>query len=139
MKDVALIFHFIGLAMGVGTSFGFLFLGFVAAKLEPSERGDFMKKALGLIKMAYVGLSLLVLSGIYLLSLQWGHILHCLLFQIKIGLVLVLIGLVLSIGSKAKKIQNNEEGVNLKDVKFLGRMALMTGVFIISLAVMVFH
>lgn len=42
MRDVMLIVHFIGLAMGVGTSFAFMFLGwnhekyFVAPNLFPT-------------------------------------------------------------------------------------------------------
>ena len=42
MREVMLIVHFIGLAMGLGTSFGFVFLGIAASKLQKEDTKKFM-------------------------------------------------------------------------------------------------
>ena len=63
-----MIFHFIGLVMGLGTSFGFMFLGMAAAKLPEEERPKFMVNALGLSRMGHIGLTLLVISGLFLMD-----------------------------------------------------------------------
>ncbi len=65
-----LIFHFLGLAMGLGTAFAHAFLGFSASKL-PKEEAIKLKlnsKSLGL--MGNIGLLLLLVSGIYLIGIR---------------------------------------------------------------------
>lgn len=37
MREAMLIVHFLGLAMGLGTSFAFMFLGMVSDKMEKEE------------------------------------------------------------------------------------------------------
>ena len=55
MREVMLIIHFIGLAMGAGTAFGFLFLGIASSKFEKKEGEKFMVNALFLGKMGQIG------------------------------------------------------------------------------------
>ena len=38
MRETMLVIHFLGLAMGLGTSFGYMFLGMAASKM-PKEEG----------------------------------------------------------------------------------------------------
>lgn len=67
MREIMLIFHLIGLVMALGAGFANFFLGTVASKLEPSERGNFMAKTMILGRMSQIGLALLLLSGFYLI------------------------------------------------------------------------
>jgi hypothetical protein len=63
MYDVLLMLHFIGLAMGVGTSFAMLTLGSTARRLPPEERGVFFGRIGGLAKNGSIGFALLVASA----------------------------------------------------------------------------
>ncbi|MCB0639038.1 MAG: hypothetical protein KDC54_20555, partial [Lewinella sp.] len=64
MREAALIIHFIGLAMGLGTSFAFMFLGIASSKMEKNDGINFMLKAMSISRMGHIGLTLLILSGL---------------------------------------------------------------------------
>ena len=52
MREVMLIFHFIGLAMGMGTGFAHAFLGKASAKMPPDAERQFKKmKTMGKITL----------------------------------------------------------------------------------------
>ncbi len=71
MREAMLIVHFIGLAMGIGTSFAFLFLGIASSKMEQNEGQKFTLNTFALAKMGHVGLALLIISGGYLMTPYW--------------------------------------------------------------------
>ena len=91
-----LVLHFIGLALGVGTSMAMLTLGALARNLPDAERGAFMQRVSPLRKHGSYGLALLILSGLSLFILRgpaqvmaWGGP----AFHAKLTLVVVLCGL----------------------------------------------
>ena len=91
-----LIVHFIGLAMGLGTGIGFIFLGAAASKMEMPERKKFMLNAFALSNMGKTGLVLLILSGGYLITNYWKSLTAMPLLMAKLSLVLVLIILIIT-------------------------------------------
>lgn len=138
MRDIMLIIHFIGLAMGLGASFANLFLGMVASKLPPEDARAFALKTMELRKMGYIGISLLVLSGLYLMSPYWRILPTTPLLIAKLLLVAVLIGLI-SVMSKAGDKFKAGDATQMKLLKPLGRIALIITLVIVILAVSVFH
>ncbi|MBK8506691.1 MAG: hypothetical protein IPL46_33595 [Saprospiraceae bacterium] len=139
MKDVMLIIHFLGIAMGVGTAIGMFFLGQAASKLEKSERIKFQLNALSLSKMGNIGLILLFLSGGYLMTPYWKTLGSTPLLMIKLILFLVLAALIGIISSISKKAKQGDPEKHLNKSKTLGQIALVTAVIIVVLAVLVFH
>lgn len=138
MREVMLVFHFIGLAMGLGTSFGFMFLGMASAKMEPAEAMKFRLQSFALSRMGHVGLTLLVLSGLYLITPYWSKLSAMPFLIVKLVLVLTLgalIGMISSLGRKAQ-LGNAEE--NMKKLGPLGRVSLLTTLVIVILAVYIF-
>ena len=103
MQDIMLILHFIGLAMGLGTSFGFMFLGIAGSKMEKEEQLKFMLNTLALSKMGHIGLTLLVISGVVLMTPYWSILPTTPTLMAKLVLVLVLGALIGIISSKGKK------------------------------------
>jgi hypothetical protein len=139
MRDLMLIIHFIGLAMALGTGFANLFLGMVASKLEPAERGSFMSKTLILGRMGQIGLGLLLLSGFYLATPYWqvlGEMPTLIIKLILVALLLILVSIILLIVSKAKK-QGNP--ALLAKIKPLGILNFLLGITIVIFAVLTFH
>ena len=141
MHETLLILHFIGLALGVGTSFAMLTLGFAVAKLPPEERGPFMTRALVLSKNGSYGLLLLILSGLGILFyrgvgnvMQWGGG----AFHAKLTLVLVLCGVVGYMQSLIRKLRNGGGPEIMGRLRTLGRVGLVTSVAIVILAVIAF-
>ncbi|HCS20908.1 MAG TPA: hypothetical protein DIW47_10190 [Bacteroidetes bacterium] len=139
MQETMLILHFLGLAMGLGTSFGFMFLGIAGAKMEKADRLKFQLNAMGLSRMGHIGLTLLVISGTVLMAPYWSVLPSSPVLIAKLVLVLVLgalIGIITSIGKKAM-LGNPEE--QLTKIQPLGKIALLTGVAIVVLAVYFFR
>lgn len=140
MRDVALIMHFLGLAMGLGTSFAFIFLGIQSSKLETKAGQQFMINAFALSKMGNLGLILLFLSGGYLATDLWANILSDTLFLMKVILFLILGALLGIIGSNAKKAKNADDPTPfLNKIKLLGNLTTLVGLTIVILAVLRFN
>lgn len=134
-----LIIHFIGLAMGLGTSFAHIFLSKTLLKLSPDEGIRFQRQTKGLSLMGGIGTILLLISGIYLIIPFWPVLKHMPLLITKLILFLFLVVLILLINLNAKRNLNEEIERSSKGVKIMGKMAFMIGVIIVILAVMVFH
>lgn len=139
MRDLMLIIHFIGLAMALGTGFANLFLGVVASKLEPAEKGSFMSKTLILGRMGQIGLVLLILSGFYLMTPYWGALSSMPLLIVKLILVTLLVILVTVIILKVRKSKKEGNPALLAKIKPIGIMNFLLGVAIVVLAVLIFH
>jgi uncharacterized membrane protein len=139
MRETMLIIHFIGLAMGMGTSFAFMFLGIAASKMEKEEAIKFTLKALSISKMGQIGLVLLVLTGIYLISPYIASITEMPYLMAKLILVLVLGALIGMLSSTAKKAQLGNAEVHLKKMEGMGKLSMLTSIAIVILAVLSFH
>ena len=139
MRDIMLIIHFIGLAMGVGTSFAHAFLGKTLSKLERSEAKKFSHQIKALSQMGYSGSILLLFSGIYLLLPFWPIITTLPLLILKLILFVILMILILLINRDAGKNYKDDTDGNLKRVELMGKLVLVISVVIVIIAVNVFH
>ena len=139
MKELALFIHFVGLAMGLGTSFAMMFLGMASAKLPPEERFGFMSKASSVSRMGHIGLTLLVISGIYLIIPYWDLLGEMPLLITKLILVLALGALIGIMSSKAKKALAASDGAAMAKVAKLGPLSLLTALLIVLMAVLSFR
>ncbi len=138
MREVMLICHLLGLAMGVGTSFAFLFLGKRASKLEGEEASKFVVNTLYMGTMGHIGLALLIISGGYLMTPYWGLLPTKPLLIAKLSLVVVLVVFLTVIGVASRKAKKGDLTV-LKTIRRLGPFALLTSIAIVTLAVLVFR
>ena len=138
MRTVMLIIHLLGMAMGVGTSFAFMFLGIAASKLEGEERTNFLVRSLAVGRMGHIGLVLLFISGGYLMTPYWKVLGDMPLLITKLVLFLVLGALIGIISSKAKKAGNGDLD-QLKSIPVLGQFTMITGIVIVILAVTIFQ
>lgn len=134
-----LILHFLGLTMGLGTSFAHAFLGAATAKMSAEEVVKFRVHSLVLGRMGNVGIVLLVISGLYLITPYWSILTTLPLLMIKLALVVVLAILIVMINLLAKKAMAGDAEVQLKKMEKLGKMTLLLGLTIVVLAVYIFH
>jgi len=139
MKDVMLIVHFLGLAMGIGTSFAFIFLGMASAKMEAAEAQKFRLNSFALSKLGHIGLTLLIISGGYLMTPYWRVLSSTPLLTAKLVLVLVLAAMIGIVSSYARKAKQGQPEIHLKKIENLGKIILLVGLAIVILAVAVFH
>lgn len=136
-----LFLHFIGLALGVGTSFAMLTLGAAARDLSPEERSKFMLRVSALRKNGSYGLALLILTGVAMLVLRgpaavfaWGGG----AFHLKLTLVVILIGFFGYVQVLTKKIRLAGGGPLMAKLPKLSLIMLGLSVAIVASAVAAF-
>lgn len=139
MRDIMLIIHFLGVAMGLGTSFAHLFLGIMTAKLDPQEANTFRLRSLVLSNMGYIGLAFLLVSGTYLIIPYWDLLPEMPLLIAKLALVLVLIFLLILISIASGKAKRGDSEKELKKMESIGKFTFIIAISILVLAVKVFH
>ena len=133
-----LIIHFLGLAMGVGTSFAFFFLGIAGKKMEKEDRMKFALNSFALIRMGHIGLTMLIISGLYLITPFWASLASRPLLIAKLILVLTLIVSVSFATVYAQRAKKGDTLTNLKKIAALGKVSLLSGITIVGLAVLIF-
>ena len=133
-----LIIHFIGLAMGIGTSFAFMFLGMSGSKLGQDERVKFSMNTFSLARMGHIGLTLLILSGGYLMTPYWGVLGSQPLLIAKLILVFTLVLCIVFLSLATSRVHKGDMS-GFKRITALGRLALLMGLSIVVLAVLVFR
>jgi len=139
MRETMLIFHFIGLAMGLGTGFAHAFLGLATTKMQADEATKFRLHSLVLSRMGHIGITLLLISGFYLITPYWKMLGSMPLLIVKLSLVFLLIILITLIGIAGKKAKQGDAAAQLKKMEVLGKLTLLVGVAIVVVAVNVFH
>ena len=90
MREAMLIIHFLGLAMGLGTSFALMFLGIAGSRMDKEEGKKFALKTFALGTMGHIGLVMLIVSGLYLMTPYWNALSSMPMLLAKLLLVLVL-------------------------------------------------
>jgi uncharacterized membrane protein len=139
MREVMLILHFIGLAMGMGTGFAHAFLGAATTKMSNEEATKFRLNTLVLGKMGHIGIALLLISGFYLITPYWKVLTSTPLLMVKLALVLVLIVLIAMINIAGKRAMNGDAERQFKKMKTMGKLTLIISLGIVIVAVNIFH
>lgn len=139
MREIMLIIHFIGLAMGVGTSFGFMFLGIAASKMKEEERKKFSLDILPLSRMGHIGITLLIVSGLYLMTPYWAVLSITPLLIIKLLLVAILIVIIGILSVAGRKAKNIDYEKHMKTISVFGKVSLLLAALIVVVAVYIFR
>ena len=103
MREAMLIVHLLGLVMGLGNSFAFMFLGIAGSKMEKEEGKTFALNTRPLLIT-------------------------------KLILVLVLTVSIIVTSVYAKRAKKGNTELYLKKIATLGKVALLTGIGIVLLA-----
>jgi len=139
MREAMLITHFLGLTMGLGSSFGFMFLGMAGSKMGKEEGQKFTLNTFAMSRMGHIGLGLLIFSGLYLMTPYWKILGSQPLLIAKLTLVFVLVVTVSLLSVYANRAKKGEPEANLKKIASLGKLALVSGLSIVVLAVLIFR
>lgn len=142
MLYLSLLFlHFIGLALGVGTSFAMFTLGASVRELPPDERAKFMLRAGALRKNGSIGLGLLILTGLAMFILRGPAAMMAYgggAFHAKLTLVVILIGFFGYTQTVLKKIRVAGGGPLMAKMPKLSMIMLGLSVAIMIAAVIAF-
>jgi uncharacterized membrane protein len=142
MQDSLLIIHFLGLALGVGTSFAMLRLGIATKHLAPAERAGFMKHAMSLSKNGSLGLGLLIVSGLAMLFTRGVSTVFASgggAFHAKLTLVVLFVGAFGYSQVLIKRMREKQDAAAVGMMAKLGPVMLFLSVSIVICAVLAFH
>ncbi len=131
-----LIMHFTGLALTLGMSFSLLFLKSTRMLSSDHESRAFAMRLFALHKMSHIGLTLLVLSGGYLMTPYWARLSTMPLMMTKLALVVLLIIWLTMLSISARKARKTPSVGNLSRVNLSGWLMLLTTLAIVVLAVL---
>jgi len=139
MYDLWLVTHFLGLALAVGTGFAMLTLGLATADMPPADRGAFMRRAFALSRNGSVGLLLLIVSGVGLtLTLGLDVVMAIGMFHVKLTLIVILIGVFGYMQVQMRKAKSGDAAAMAR-IPMIGRIMLLLGIGIVTVAVLAFH
>ena len=139
MREAMLIVHLLGLVMGLGNSFAFMFLGRAGAKIEKEEGKQFALNTFAISTMGHIGITMLIISGLYLMTPFWMTLNARPLLIAKLILVLVLTISIIVTSVYANRAKKGNTESNLKKIAALGKVSLLSGIIIVLLAVLTFH
>jgi hypothetical protein len=139
MRDIMLIVHFISLALGLGAGFAHLFLGLATKSMDQKQAAQFKVHTLSINLMSKIGLTLLILSGGYLMTPYWSSLATMPLLHFKFTFVGLILILMIPMSIFSKKAKKNNDFSQLKKIKILGRIILGLTICTIVVAVKQFH
>lgn len=134
-----LILHLIGLSLGLGTSFGYMFLGISASKMKPEEAKKFTLNTFALSNMGTIGIVVLVLSGLYLIMPFLPTLGSSPFLIAKLILVLVLVIIIALLNRAASRAKAGDFENQMKKIQVLGKFSLLTALAIVVMAVLNFR
>jgi len=138
MRELLLILHILGVALGVGVSFAYFFLSISRSKMDAESAKKDAIRTMSIGLMGDIGMTLLLVSGIFLMSPYWSALFSTPLLLAKLILVVVLLVLLIIIKINASKIKRGEYEKGSKVTEALGKFTLPLGILIVTLAVLVF-
>jgi hypothetical protein len=138
VREILLILHILGLTLGVGVSFAYLFLGLSRKKMDPEDAKKDAVRSLSLSLMGDLGILLLIGSGLFLMKPYWAVLSTMPLLVAKLSFVAVLIILLLIIKINVAGIKKGHVGKRASIIQKLGKITLPLGIIIIILAVLTF-
>jgi len=139
---VLLMLHFLGLSLGVGTSFAFLRLGMASRDLPANERAAFMIRASAVAKNGGIGLGLSILSGLGLLFLRGVGAVFAAgggAFHAKLTFVVLLAGVLGYSQVLTKRAREAGGGPALATLPKVGAALLVLGLAVMVCAVIAFQ
>lgn len=142
MRDLFLIFHLIGLALGLGTSLAYLRLPALAEGLTDDERKKFLDRFMRLGLNADIGLGVLIVTGLCLMAVTgFGSIMDVggPWFHAKLTLVGILVLLVGFKHMTQAKMRRQPDSALMGRMMLLAHAMRWTTLAIVVCAVYAFH
>ncbi|SMO66907.1 hypothetical protein SAMN06265379_104258 [Saccharicrinis carchari] len=138
MRNPMLIVHLLSVVMFVGAALSAFVLSKTANKFEPQLKMAVNRALLTLNYLGKTGLTLLVITGGYLMTPYWAALGVMPLLITKLSVVGVLIVVLVILSIKAKKAKKQPSEGSYGAVNKLNTLSFALGLVTIILAVLVF-
>jgi len=138
MRNPMLIIHILSVVTFVGAALSAFVLNKVANKLNTTEKINIKSALLSLNYLGKTGLTLLIITGGYLMTPYWSALGAMPLLAAKLTIVVVLLIVLVLLSIKSKKAKKDPSEHTFVAVSKLNLLNLVLGLVVVTLAVLVF-
>lgn len=139
MKDALLVAHFLGLIIGAGTGFAVFAIGYLAPKFPAETRREVLIQLFPLRYISYIGLLLLIVSGVWLVLPMGAAIMHQPLFMTKMVFVTVIAAASIFGMVQMGRARRGADNSVFKLLGYAGKTSFASSVIVVACAVYTFH
>jgi hypothetical protein len=141
LTRILLFLHFLGLTMGLSTSFAMMVMTGLINKAAPSERPVLGRFPPAMSRIGTIGISLLWVSGLGMLLTKWGGFGNLgnmpWQFHVKLTLVAILTGVIGYLHALEKQARTGDASVVAR-IQAAGKVVFVLALTIVALAVLSF-
>lgn len=139
MKDLFLLGHFIGLIIGAGTAFAVFAISYLAPKFPAAARREVLIQLFPLRYISYIGLLLLIGSGIGLIIPMGADVGRQAGFIAKMAFVAVIVAASLFGMVQMRRARSSADNNAFKLLGYAGKVSFASSMAVVAFAVYTFH
>jgi hypothetical protein len=139
MKDIFLLAHFLGLIIGAGTGFAVFAIGYLAPGFPAEARREVLIKLFPLRYISYIGLVLLIASGVVLSIPMGAGLMHQSVFVVKLVFVAMIAAASIFGIVQMRRVRSGADNSVFKLLGYAGKTSFASSVIVVTCAVYTFH
>lgn len=134
-----LIFHFLGLALSLGSMITFLVMRRSCSKITHSESEQLLQNTKSVLRLTHIGLGIMFISGGALMTQYWAKFANMPFLHIKFTLFILWYATLVVLSRYTRKARKSELKLCNPRIGFLSYISILFGVLAISMGVMQFQ
>ncbi len=139
MRSTMLIFHFLGLALSLGSMITFLVMRRSCSKVTNSESEHLLRNTKSVLRLSHIGLGVMFISGGALMTPYWANLAHMPFLHIKFTIFVLWYATLLALSIYTRKARKSELKLCNPRIGFLSYVSILLGIIAISMGVMQFQ
>lgn len=139
MKSIMLIFHFLGLAVSLGSIITFLVMRRTCSKVTSHESEYLLQNVRRILRLTHIGLGVMFLTGGYLMTPYWSALAQMPFLHIKFTAFIFWYGTLVALTIYTKKAQQSQMKLCNPRIGFLSFITLIFGLIAVAMATLQFH
>ncbi len=139
MNEQMLLFHMAGVIFGAGSGFAIFVIGFISKSFKKEYKAEVLYKLFPLRYISYIGLIILISSGLVLSIPYKDSILYMPYFIAKLIFVFILVLASLYGFYQMRISKKKSPNIVLSNLAMAGKISFVLSLLIVSTAVFAFH
>jgi hypothetical protein len=134
-----LIFHFLGLALSLGSMITFLVMRRSCSKVTVSESDHLLQNTKSVLRLSHIGLGIMFITGGALMTPYWANLAHMPFLHIKFTIFILWYATLVALSIYTRKARKSELKLCNPRIGFLSYISILFGLLAISMGVMQFQ
>lgn len=139
MRTPMLIFHFLGLALSLGSMITFLIMRRSCSKITHSESEHLLQNSKSVLRLSHIGLGIMFITGGALMTPYWSTLASMPFMHIKLSVFVLWYATLIMLSIYTKKARRSELKLCNPRIGFLSYVSILFGLIAISMGVLQFN